>query len=113
MEAEKNKAGNMNSVLRQALERRQTEHLSSNFSYRMMERVRLEAERQRKRRVRIGWMALLTSVFSLLGFGIYFYFLSEYQLYRLFATDRCTTRFFFVKVLCLHCFTGINLIGNR
>ena len=72
MEAEKNKAGNMNSVLRQALERRQTEHLSSNFSYRMMERVRLEAERQRKRRVRIGWMALLTSVFSLLGFGIYF-----------------------------------------
>ena len=59
MEAEKNKAGNMNSVLRQALERRQTEHLSSNFSYRMMERVRLEAERQRKRRVRIGWMALL------------------------------------------------------
>ena len=105
MEAEKNKAGNMNSVLRQALERRQTEHLSSNFSYRMMERVRLEAERQRKRRVRIGWMALLTSVFSLLGF--------EYQLYRLFATDRCTTRFFFVKVLCLHCFTGINLIGNR
>ena len=105
MEAEKNKAGNMNSVLRQALERRQTEHLSSNFSYRMMERVRLEAERQRKRRVRIGWMALLTSVFSLLG--------SEYQLYRLFATDRCTTRFFFVKVLCLHCFTGINLIGNR
>lgn len=45
MEAEKNKAGNMNSVLRQALERRQTEHLSSNFSYRMMERVRLEAER--------------------------------------------------------------------
>lgn len=74
MEAEKNKAGNMNSVLRQALERRQTEHLSSNFSYRMMERVRLETERQRKRRVRIGWMALLTSVFSLLGFGIYFLF---------------------------------------
>ena len=35
MEAEKNKAGNMNSVLRQALERRQTEHLSSNFSYRI------------------------------------------------------------------------------
>ena len=54
MEAEKNKAGNMNSVLRQALERRQTEHLSSNFSYRMMERVRLEAERQRKRRVSKG-----------------------------------------------------------
>ncbi len=74
MEAEKNKAGNMNSVLRQALERRQTEHLSSNFSYRMMERVRLEAERQRKRRVRIGWMALLTDVrqdSSLLKFYVY------------------------------------------
>ena len=113
MEAEKNKAGNMNSVLRQALERRQTEHLSSNFSYRMMERVRLEAERQRKRRVRIGWMALLTSVFSLLGFGIYFLFFYLNINFIDYLPQRCTTRFFFVKVLCLHCFTGINLIGNR
>ena len=108
MEAEKNKAGNMNSVLRQALERRQTEHLSSNFSYRMMERVRLEAESK-------NWLDGIADI-SFLVVGIWhllFIFLSEYQLYRLFATDRCTTRFFFVKVLCLHCFTGINLIGNR
>ena len=92
MEAEKNKAGNMNSVLRQALERRQTEQTESK-----------------------NWLDGIADI-SFLVVGIWhllFIFLSEYQLYRLFATDRCTTRFFFVKVLCLHCFTGINLIGNR
>ena len=57
---------------KQALERRQAEQLPSNFSYRMMERVRLEAERQQKRKARAGWFALILSVLSLLAMAAYF-----------------------------------------
>ena len=74
METEKKIEDNMRSALKQALERRQVERLSSNFSYRMMGHIRLEAEKQRKRRAKISWVALLTSVLALLGLGIYFLF---------------------------------------
>ena len=62
---------NTGNMLKQALERRQTEQLSSNFSYRMMERIHLEAEKQTKRKTSIGWVALLVSVLALVGLGIY------------------------------------------
>ncbi|WP_336594332.1 hypothetical protein [Bacteroides acidifaciens] len=74
METEKKIEDNMRSALKQALERRQMEVLSSNFSYRMMGHIRWEAEKQRKRKARISWVALLTSVLALLGLGIYFLF---------------------------------------
>lgn len=74
METEKKIEENMKSALKQALERRQMERLSSNFSYRMMGHIRLEAEKQRKRKAKISWVALLASVFALLGLGIYFLF---------------------------------------
>lgn len=74
METEKKIEDNMRSALKQALERRQMERLSSNFSYRMMGHIRLEAEKQRKRKAKISWVALLTSVLALLGLGIYFLF---------------------------------------
>ena len=60
MEEERKINENTGNMLKQALERRQTERLSSNFSYRMMERVHQEAEKQTKRKTRIGWAALLT-----------------------------------------------------
>lgn len=72
MEKERNIKGNAGNALKQALERRQSEQLSSNFSYRTMKRVHLEAERQRKRQTRIGWAALLCSSLSLLALGVYF-----------------------------------------
>ena len=74
METEKKIEDNMRSALKQALERRQMEVLSSNFAYRMMGHIRREAEKQRKRKARISWVALLTSVLALLGLGIYFLF---------------------------------------
>ena len=43
MEEERKINENTGNMLKQALERRQTERLSSNFSYRMMERVHQEA----------------------------------------------------------------------
>ena len=53
MEEERKINENTGNMLKQALERRQTERLSSNFSYRMMERVHQEAEKQTKRKTRI------------------------------------------------------------
>ena len=71
MEEERKIKENTGNMLKQALERRQTEQLSSNFSYRMMERIHLEAEKQTKRKTSIGWVALLVSVLALVGLGIY------------------------------------------
>ena len=71
MEEERKINENTGNMLKQALERRQTEQLSSNFSYRMMERIHLEAEKQTKRKTSIGWVALLVSVLALVGLGIY------------------------------------------
>ncbi|MCS2714378.1 sigma-70 family RNA polymerase sigma factor [Bacteroides thetaiotaomicron] len=41
------------------------------LSYRMMERVHQEAEKQTKRKTRVGWAALLISALALVGLGVY------------------------------------------
>lgn len=63
MEAKKD-TGN---ALKQAVGRRQTGSLPSNFSFRMMEQIRLEAARQQKRRERRGFIALIAVVVALVG----------------------------------------------
>lgn len=68
------KENNTPNAWKQALERRQTESLSSNFSYRMMERVRKEAVKQQKRKTLLAWAALITSALFVLGTGVYFLF---------------------------------------
>lgn len=71
---------NTESSWKRALERRQTGKLSSNFSHRMMERIHVEAVKQQKRKDRIAWAALITSVLSLLGLGVYFlYFYLDFR----------------------------------
>lgn len=54
-------------LLKQALERRKDANLSSNFSFRMMEQIRLEAAQQQKRKNRILLWALIATVFLLVG----------------------------------------------
>lgn len=63
---------NTNNMLKQALERRQTSDLPSNFSYRMMERVQLEVKKKQKCKIRLNIIALSSAVLSVLGLGIYF-----------------------------------------
>lgn len=55
------------SALKQALGRRQTGSLPSNFSFRMMEQVRLEVVGQQKRQERIGFISMLVVVVALVG----------------------------------------------
>lgn len=55
------------SALKQALGRRQTGSLPSNFSFRMMEQIRFEAVRQQKRQERIGFISMLAVVVALVG----------------------------------------------
>jgi hypothetical protein len=97
MEEERKINENTGNMLKQALERRQTERLSSNFSYRMMERVHQEAEKQTKRKTRVGWAALLISALALVGLGVY-----VLTFYRCDAANECPAGFFFVWILCLY-----------
>lgn len=59
-------------VLKEALARRQTRSLSSNFSFRMMELVHLETEKKYRRKERMGFAFLMIAVLALLGLGGYF-----------------------------------------
>ena len=127
MEEERKIKENTGNMLKQALERRQTEQLSSNFSYRMMERVHQEAEKQTKRKTRIGWAALLISALALVGLGVFAgirsgvggtwylrtYFLSRLQFCRYYAENESPAGFFFVCILCIYCFVGVGLARVR
>lgn len=57
--------------LKKALEIRAGSGLPSNFNYRMMGRIRLEAERRKKRHWLISWVALILASLLLIGFGAY------------------------------------------
>lgn len=61
-------------VLKKALARRQQAPLSSNFSYRMMERVHVEATKQQKKQSILSWSLLLFAVLFLIGLGAYVLF---------------------------------------
>nr|WP_320058006.1 hypothetical protein [uncultured Bacteroides sp.] len=62
---------NTNTALRQALESRREGSLSSNFTFRMMEQVRIEAQKQRKRKAMAGSVLLITTSLLLIALAVY------------------------------------------
>ncbi|WP_321335477.1 hypothetical protein [uncultured Bacteroides sp.] len=60
-----------NSALRQALDSRHKSGLPSNFTFRMMEQVHIEAQRQRKRRALISSISLISASLLLVGLAVY------------------------------------------
>ncbi len=56
---------------KQALRKRQPGNLPSNFNYRMMEQVRLEAEKQRKRKERTMLCGMILGILLLIGMAVY------------------------------------------
>lgn len=58
-------------ALKQALRKRQLGNLPSNFNYRMMELVRLEAEKQRKRKERTMLCGMILGILLLIGMAVY------------------------------------------
>lgn len=58
-------------ALKQALRKRQLGNLPSNFNYRMMEQVRLEAEKQRKRKERTMLCGMILGILLLIGMAVY------------------------------------------
>ncbi len=68
METEKKPTEN---ALKQALRKRQSGRLPSNFNYRMMEQIRLEAEKQQKRKERAMLCGMVAGILLLLGVGVY------------------------------------------
>lgn len=57
--------------IKKALERRQTTGLPSNFSFRMMEQVRIEAQKMERRRKRITVFSLGIAVVVLIALVVY------------------------------------------
>ena len=62
---------NKDNMLKQAMERRTNSCLPSNFNYQMMNKIRLEAARQHRRRKVVSWCWLIAGALSLLGLGAY------------------------------------------
>ncbi|MCF2690144.1 hypothetical protein I6E64_13945 [Bacteroides fragilis] len=58
-------------ALKQVLRKRQPGNLPSNFNYRMMELVRLEAEKQRKRKERTMLCGMILGILLLIGMAVY------------------------------------------
>lgn len=58
-------------MLKQVLQKRQTGSLPSNFTYRMMEQIRMEAIKQEKRKRRNMVLSLLAALFVIIGSSIY------------------------------------------
>ncbi|NDV59524.1 hypothetical protein D0T85_15600 [Bacteroides sp. 519] len=65
---------NKDSILKKALAKREEGGLAFNFSYRMMEKVRLEAEKKRKRQKLILVSALTAASLFILALLVYFIF---------------------------------------
>ncbi len=58
-------------ALKQTLRKRQPGNLPPNFNYRMMEQVRLEAEKQRKRKERTMLCGMILGILLLIGMAVY------------------------------------------
>ena len=65
---------NTGNAFKKALDRRQTGSLPSNFSYRMMEQIRMEAARQNRKRQRIMILSLSAALSVIVGLLAYFMF---------------------------------------
>lgn len=64
----------MDNALKKALEKREIGGLPSNFSYRMMEKVRLEAEKKRRKQKVMIWASLISASLAILGLLVYVLF---------------------------------------
>lgn len=64
----------MDSTIKSALKRREGEGLPFNFSYRMMEQVRLEVCKKRKRQRMILYISLVVASLAIIGMLVYFLF---------------------------------------
>ncbi|KAA6342955.1 hypothetical protein EZS27_009326 [termite gut metagenome] len=72
---------NTNRTLKQVLQKRMKSELPSNFTYRMMQQIQLEAEKQHHRKKLISLCSLLTACLSLIGLAVYvFMFYMDFNL---------------------------------
>ncbi|MBC8593675.1 hypothetical protein H8744_10550 [Oscillospiraceae bacterium N12] len=64
-------SNNTGSMLKKALEKRQNGSLPSNFSFHMMEKIRIEAAKQEKKKHRMIIFYLILALMMILGVSIY------------------------------------------
>mgnify|MGYP001512725639 CR=1 FL=1 len=114
MEEERKIKENTGNMLKQALERRQTEQpvfqffVSDDGAYSSGSREADETENEH----RVGGFAGIRS-----GVGgtwyLRTYFLSRLQFCRYYAENESPAGFFFVCILCIYCFVGVGLARVR
>ncbi|WP_455584438.1 hypothetical protein [Bacteroides sp.] len=111
MEANKDR----DNALKQVLGKRQIGSLPSNFTFHMMEQIRVEAAKQEKRKRRNLFFSLLAALFVILGsfvFCLFFYMdfkLSDFSLHLQLSSDSSSLLGFYayIAVLAL-CLLGID-----
>ena len=64
----------IDNTLKQVLEKRKSGSLASNFTFRMMDQIRVEAVKQERRKKRILLFSLLAALFVMLGTLVYYLF---------------------------------------
>lgn len=76
---------NMESTLKKALVQRQTVGLPSNFSFRMMKQIRVEAQKIEKRKKRIAVLFLGITIVTLIALVVYcLFFYLDFRIIDLF-----------------------------
>ena len=71
----------IDNTLKQVLEKRKSGSLSSNFTFRMMEQIRVEAVKQERRKKRNLLFSLLAALFVMLGTLVYYLLMNEESRY--------------------------------
>lgn len=105
----------IDNTLKQVLEKRKSGSLSSNFTFRMMEQIRVEAVKQERRKKRNLLFSLLAALFVMLGTLVYYlFFLFRFQSIGFYASFEAVFNLFPVNsFLCLYCVIGFGAFRDR
>ena len=103
----------IDNTLKQVLEKRKSGSLSSNFTFRMMEQIRVETVKQERRKKRNLLFSLLAAC-DVGYFSLLFVFLFRFQSIGFYASFEAFFNLFPVNsFLCLYCVIGFGAFRDR
>lgn len=104
----------IDNTLKQVLEKRKSGSLSSNFTFRMMEQIRVEAVKQERRKRGICFLFIGCFVCDVGYFSLLFVFLFRFQSIGFYASFEAVFNLFPVNsFLCLYCVIGFGAFRDR
>ena len=104
----------IDNTLKQVLEKRKSGSLSSNFTFRMMEQIRVEAVKQEDGKRGICFSLYWLFVCDVGYFSLLFVFLFRFQSIGFYASFEAVFNLFPVNsFLCLYCVIGFGAFRDR